>query len=89
MPFVKLVKNRAYFKRFQVKYRRRRGACTLCHSCLPSVPGFVCCRATAKFCDFKRMAVGLWRSLGVEPAVLSPLRWRAVSGHGVVCVVPE
>jgi len=24
MPFVKLVKNRAYFKRFQVKYRRRR-----------------------------------------------------------------
>jgi len=24
MPFVKLVKNKAYFKRFQVKYRRRR-----------------------------------------------------------------
>lgn len=24
MPFVKVVKNRAYFKRFQVKYRRRR-----------------------------------------------------------------
>jgi len=25
MPFVKVVKNKAYFKRFQVKYRRRRG----------------------------------------------------------------
>ena len=25
MPFVKLVKNKAYHKRFQVKYRRRRG----------------------------------------------------------------
>lgn len=24
-PFVKLVKNKAYYKRFQVKYRRRRG----------------------------------------------------------------
>ncbi|PWU84370.1 putative 60S ribosomal protein L5 [Trypanosoma cruzi] len=24
MPFVKVVKNKAYFKRFQVKYRRRR-----------------------------------------------------------------
>jgi hypothetical protein len=27
MPFVKVVKNKAYFKRFQVKYRRRRGEC--------------------------------------------------------------
>ncbi|KXS21756.1 ribosomal protein-like protein L5 [Gonapodya prolifera JEL478] len=25
MPFVKVVKNKAYFKRYQVKYRRRRG----------------------------------------------------------------
>jgi len=25
MTFVKVVKNKAYFKRFQVKYRRRRG----------------------------------------------------------------
>jgi len=25
MAFVKVVKNKAYFKRFQVKYRRRRG----------------------------------------------------------------
>jgi large subunit ribosomal protein L5e len=24
MPFVKVVKNKAYFKRYQVKYRRRR-----------------------------------------------------------------
>jgi hypothetical protein len=24
MPFVKVVKNKAYFKRFQVKFRRRR-----------------------------------------------------------------
>jgi len=24
MPFVKIVKNKAYFKRFQVKFRRRR-----------------------------------------------------------------
>lgn len=24
-PFVKVVKNKAYFKRFQVKFRRRRG----------------------------------------------------------------
>src|SRR4051812_48785684 len=24
-PFVKVVKNKAYFKRYQVKYRRRRG----------------------------------------------------------------
>lgn len=24
MPFVKLVKNKAYFKRYQVKFRRRR-----------------------------------------------------------------
>jgi len=28
MPFVKIVKNKAYFKRFQVKYRRRREAKT-------------------------------------------------------------
>ena len=26
MPFVKVVKNKAYFKRFQTKYRRRRGS---------------------------------------------------------------
>jgi hypothetical protein len=25
MPFVKLVKNKAYYKRYQTKYRRRRG----------------------------------------------------------------
>jgi hypothetical protein len=25
MPFVKVVKNKAYFKRYQVKFRRRRG----------------------------------------------------------------
>ena len=24
MPFVKLIKNKAYFKRYQVKYKRRR-----------------------------------------------------------------
>jgi len=24
MPFVKVIKNKAYFKRFQVKFRRRR-----------------------------------------------------------------
>lgn len=24
-PFVKVVKNKAYFKRYQVKFRRRRG----------------------------------------------------------------
>jgi hypothetical protein len=30
MPFVKLVKNKAYFKRFQTKYRRRRGTCVAC-----------------------------------------------------------
>ena len=26
-PFVKVVKNKAYFKTFQVKFRRRRGEC--------------------------------------------------------------
>ena len=29
MPFVKVVKNKAYFKRFQVKFRRRRGTFNL------------------------------------------------------------
>lgn len=27
MPFVKVLKNKAYFKRFQVKWRRRRSRC--------------------------------------------------------------
>ena len=27
MPFVKEIKNRQYFKRFQVKFRRRRSKC--------------------------------------------------------------
>lgn len=26
-PFVKVIKNKAYFKRYQVKFRRRRGEC--------------------------------------------------------------
>ena len=30
MPFVKVVKNKAYFKTFQVKLRRRRGKFMYC-----------------------------------------------------------
>ncbi|CCW72260.1 unnamed protein product, partial [Phytomonas sp. Hart1] len=32
MPFVKVVKNKGYFKRFQVKYRRRREGKTDYHA---------------------------------------------------------
>ena len=34
MPFVKIVKNKAYFKRFQVKFRRRREGKTNDFACM-------------------------------------------------------
>lgn len=41
MPFVKQVKNKAYFKRFQVKYRRRRGAYVCCEGLAARAGGVV------------------------------------------------
>ena len=43
MPFVKLVKNNAYFSRFQVKYRRRREGKTDCTFQVLPVPSLAHC----------------------------------------------
>lgn len=40
-PFVKVVKNKAYFKRYQVKFRRRRGE-WCCQITMPCVCMCVC-----------------------------------------------
>lgn len=77
MAFVKAIKNKAYFKRFQVKYRRRRG--THHTSTLSEKRGTIISLTEKSFLAFFWF-FGSWFSLFLVPCACSLARPSCVVG---------
>lgn len=65
--FVKVVKNKAYFKRYQVKFRRRRGEPLSCGNIPLNVKDYMLEGLNVQLCSFQRerltsLPVSAWSS---------------------------